>query len=113
MTGCVTRADLDCPTLGQPYEMSKNGLPSGIDVLRYWKFLKASVEKPGIIPKRHDLTRKVVGDKVEICTIGDYERSYFIFRERKVLWPQLVLQNSVNSYNIGFVSCRAFVEKLF
>ena len=47
------------------------------------------------------------------CTIGDYERSYFIFRERKVLWPQLVLQNSVNSYNIGFVSCRAFVEKLF
>ena len=68
MTGCVTRADLDCSTLGQPYEMSKNGLPSGIDVLRYWKFLKASVEKPGIISKRHDLTRKVVGDKVEICT---------------------------------------------
>lgn len=68
MTGCVTRADLDCPTLGQPYEMSKNGLPSGIDVLRYWKFLKASVEKPGIISRRHDLTRKVVGDKVEICT---------------------------------------------
>ena len=68
MTGCVTRADLDCPTLGQPYEMSKNGFPSGIDVLRYWKFLKASVEKPGIISRRHDLTRKVVGDKVEICT---------------------------------------------
>ena len=68
MTGCVTRADLDCPTLGQPYEMSKNGLPSGIDVLRHWKTLKASVEKPGIISRRHDLTRKVVGDKVEICT---------------------------------------------
>ena len=60
MMGCVTRADLDCPTLGQPYEMSKNGFPSGIDVLRYWKFLKASVEKPGIISRRHDLTRKVV-----------------------------------------------------
>lgn len=43
-------------------------MPSGIDVLRYWKFLKASVEKPGIISRRHDLTRKVVGDKVEICT---------------------------------------------
>ena len=49
MTGCDTRAGLDCPNLGQPYKMSKNGLPSGIEVLRYWNFLKASVEKPGII----------------------------------------------------------------
>ena len=70
MTDCVTRADLDCPTLGQPYEMSKNGLPSGIDVLRCWKFLKASVEKPGIISRRHDLTWNVVGDNFEICTSG-------------------------------------------
>ena len=66
MTGCVTRADLDCPILGKTSELQKNVLPCGLDVLRYWQFLKASVEKPGIIPKRHNLTAKVAADIVEI-----------------------------------------------
>ena len=64
----MIRKEKSAPILGQPHEISKNGLPSGIDVLRYWKFLNASVEKPRIISKRHGLTRKGVGDKVEICT---------------------------------------------
>ena len=66
LQGCVTRAELDCPILGKPTELQKNVLPCELDVLRYWQFLKASVEKPGIIPKRHNLTAKVAADIVEI-----------------------------------------------
>ena len=66
MAGCITRAELDCPILGKPADLQRNILPCGLDVLRYWKFLKSSVETPGIIPKRHDITARIAADLSEI-----------------------------------------------
>ena len=55
-----------CPILGYPSALKSNVLPTNGDILRHWKLLKMSDEKPGAIPKRHVLTTKISSNVVEI-----------------------------------------------